>query len=379
VDAKRLCDEKRGAQEELGACTPSSSASIPRSATKEAAMLDVFRSVTAGSILGCLVALPGTASAQSQTTLVIGFSPGAIYDAYGRLVAKHLGRHLPGQPTIVVQNMPGAGTLRLANYLYTVAPKDGSTIGLFARGIPMQPLLDPQGIQFDALKFNWLGSASQEVSVVMAGAATSFKTIEDARRREMVLSASGTGADTAIFPFILNGVIGTKFKVVTGYPGNADMLLALERGEVDGNAGTSWTTLLSIKPDWIRDKKVTLLLQLANKKHPDLGQVPLVFDYAANESDRQVLDLVLSRQRMAYPFTAPPDVPPDRLQALRRAFDATMTDPEFLAEAKRQNLEINAVSAAEIAAIMRTVYASPPEVTARARSLLEAGKAVPAK
>jgi hypothetical protein len=215
--------------------------------------------------------------------------------------------------------------------------------------------------------------------VVMAGASTSFRTIEDARRREMVLSASGTGADTAIFPFILNGVIGTKFKVVTGYPGNADMLLALERGEVDGNAGTSWTTLLSIKPDWIRDKKVTLLLQLANKKHPDLGQVPLVFDYAANESDRQVLDLVLSRQRMAYPFTAPPDVPPDRLQALRRAFDATMTDPEFLAEAKRQNLEINAVSAAEIAAIMRTVYASPPEVTARARSLLEAGKAVPAK
>jgi tripartite-type tricarboxylate transporter receptor subunit TctC len=330
-------------------------------------------------ILGWLVALSGTASAQSQSTLVIGFSPGAIYDAYGRLVAKHLGRHLPGQPTIVVQNMPGAGTLRLANYLYTVAPKDGSTIGLFARGIPMQPLLDPQGIQFDALKFNWLGSASQEVSVVMAGASTSFKTIEDARRREMVLSASGTGADTAIFPFILNGVIGTKFKVVTGYPGNADMLLALERGEVDGNAGTSWTTLLSIKPDWIRDKKVTLLLQLANKKHPDLGHVPLVFDYAANESDRQVLDLVLSRQRMAYPFTAPPDVPPDRLRALRQAFDATMTDPEFLAEAKRQNLEINPVSAAEIAGIMRTVYASPPEVTARARALLETGKAVPAK
>jgi hypothetical protein len=195
----------------------------------------------------------------------------------------------------------------------------------------------------------------------------------------MVLSASGTGADTAIFPFILNGVIGTKFKVVTGYPGNADMLLALERGEVDGNAGTSWTTLLSIKPDWIRDKKVTLLLQLANKKHPDLGHVPLVFDYAANESDRQVLDLVLSRQRMAYPFTAPPDVPPDRLRALRQAFDATMTDPEFLAEAKRQNLEINPVSAAEIAGIMRTVYASPPEVTARARALLETGKAVPAK
>ncbi len=342
-------------------------------------MLGVLRSTIASGILGWLLAFPGMASAQSQTTLVIGFSPGAIYDAYGRLVAKHLGRHLPGQPTIVVQNMPGAGTLRLANYLYTVAPKDGSTIGLFARGIPMQPLLDPQGIQFDALKFNWLGSASQEVSVVMAGASTSFKTIEDARRREMVLSASGTGADTAIFPFILNGVIGTKFKVVTGYPGNADMLLALERGEVDGNAGTSWTTLLSIKPDWIRDKKVTLLLQLANKKHPDLSQVPLVFDYAANESDRQVLDLVLSRQRMAYPFTAPPDVPPDRLQALRRAFDATMTDPEFLAEAKRQNLEINPVSAAEIAAIMRTVYASPPEVTARARALLETGKAVPAR
>src|SRR5712691_5550773 len=170
---------------------------------------------------------PGAASAQPQLNLVIGYSPGAIYDAYGRIVARHLGKHLPGNQTVVVQNMPGAGSLRAANYLYVVAPKDGSTIGLFARGMAMQPLLDPQGVQFDAQKFNWLGSTSDEVSVVLASSAGPFKTIEDARSREMVVSASGSGSDTAIFPYILNGVIGTKFKVVTGYPGNAEMLTAM--------------------------------------------------------------------------------------------------------------------------------------------------------
>ena len=340
-------------------------------------MLDAFKS--AMGILGWLLTLSEIASAQSQVTLVIGYPPGAIYDAYGRLVARHLGKHLPGQPTVVVQNMPGAGSLRSANYLYSVAPKDGSTIGLFARGIPMQPLLDPAGIQFDAIKFNYVGSASKEVSVVISSASNSFKTIEDARAREMVLSASGSGADSVIFPYILNGVIGTKFKVVTGYPGNADMLLAVERGETDGNAGTSWTMLIAIKPDWIRDKKVNVLLQMADRKHPHLSDVPMAYDFAASDSDRKVLELIFSRQQMAYPFTAPPEVPAERLQTLRQAFDATMRDAEFLADAKRQNLDIDPVTAAEIGAIVRRVYASPADVTARARAVLESGKATAAK
>jgi tripartite-type tricarboxylate transporter receptor subunit TctC len=327
-------------------------------------------------VAGCLLLAPGAAIAQGAggvVNVVIGYPPGAIYDVYGRLFARHLGKHLPGNPSVVVQNMPGAGSLRSANYLYGVAPKDGSTIGLFARGIAMQPLLDSQGIQFDAQKFNWLGSTSAEVSVVVASAAKPFKTIQDAQQREMVVSASGSGADSVIFPYILNGVIGTKFKVVTGYPGNADMLLAVERGEADGNAGTSWISLVSIKPDWVRDGKINVLLQMADKKHPDLPNVPLAADLAKNDSDRKVLDLILSRQNMAYPFVAPPDLPADKLTALRQAFDATMKDPEFLADAKRQNLEVDPVSGDEIAAVVRNAYATPADVVARTRAVLAAG------
>jgi tripartite-type tricarboxylate transporter receptor subunit TctC len=337
-------------------------------------MHGAFRLSLLGGIIGGVLVMPGVAAAQSQMTMVIGYPPGAIYDVYGRLVARHLGKHVPGHPTVVVQNMPGAGSLRSANYLYTVAPKDGSTIGLFARGIAMQPLLDPQGVAFDAQKFGWIGSTSSEVSVVIASATSPFKTIEQARAREMVVSASGSGADSVIFPYILNGVIGTKFKVVTGYPGNADMLLAVERGETDGNAGTSWISLVSIKPDWVRDKKINVLLQIASKKHPDLAQVPLALDFAKSESDARVLELIFSRLSMAYPFVAPPDLPPEQLQALRRSFDATMKDPEFLEEAKRQHLDIAPVSGEEIAAIIRKVYASPSDVIARAKAVLAAGK-----
>jgi tripartite-type tricarboxylate transporter receptor subunit TctC len=337
-------------------------------------MQKAFRLSISSSIIGGLLLLHGVASAQSQMIMVVGYPPGAIYDVYGRLVARHLGKHLPGNPTVVVQNMPGAGSLRSANYLYSVAPKDGSTIGLFARGIAMQPLLDPQGVQFDAQKFGWLGSTSSEVSVVIASAASPFKTIEHARAREMVVSASGSGADSVIFPYILNGVIGTRFKVVTGYPGNADMLLAVERGETDGNAGTSWISLVSIKPDWVRDKKINVLLQMASKKHPDLAHVPLALDFAKNESDAKVLELIFSRLSMAYPFVAPPGLPPERLQALRHSFEATMKDPEFLEEAKRQHLDIEPVDGEEIAAIIRKVYASPGDVVARAKAVLAAGK-----
>jgi len=326
-------------------------------------------------ILGSVLAAPGIASAQSQLSLVIGYPPGAIYDVYGRLVARHIGRHLSGNPTVVAQNMPGAGSLRTANYLYNVAPKDGSTIGLFARGIAMQPLFDSAGIQFDARKFNWLGSTSAEVSVVVAAANTLFKTIADAQAREMVVSASGSGADSVIYPYVLNGVIGTKFKVVTGYPGNADMLLAVERGEVDGNSGTSWITLVSIKPDWVRDRKINVLLQLATKKHRDLAAVPLATEFAKSESDLKVLDLILSRQDMAYPFVAPPDVPLPRIAALRAGFAATMRDPEFMAEATRLNLDVDPISAEQVTAVVRKAYTMPGDVVARTKGVLEAGAA----
>jgi tripartite-type tricarboxylate transporter receptor subunit TctC len=328
-----------------------------------------------GLVLSLALLVSAQASAQT-TTVVIGYPPGASYDIYARTFARHLGKHLPGNPTVIPQNMAGAGSLRAANFLYNAAPKDGSTIGMFARGLAMQPLLDDLGVQYDARKFNWIGSLTSEVSIVLSWQSKPFKTLDDAKNSEMIVAASGSGADSVIFPYILNGVLGTKFKVVTGYPGNADMLLAVERGEADGNAGTSWSGLTSFKPEWIRDKKINVMVQLASRKHPDLGNVPLVMDLAKNASDKGVLELIFARQQMAYPVVAPPGVPAERVQALRQAFDAVLKDPEYLADSRRQNLEADPANGAEIAALVDKVYASAPEVVARAKAAMEDGKKI---
>jgi tripartite-type tricarboxylate transporter receptor subunit TctC len=328
-----------------------------------------------GLIASFSILLSAQASAQT-TTVVIGYPPGASYDIYARTFARHLSKHLPGQPTIVVQNMAGAGSLRAANFLYNAAPKDGSTIGVFSRGLAMQPLLDDTGVQYDARKFNWLGSLTSEVSILMSWHTTPFKTVDDVRTREMIAAATGSGADSIIFPYILNGVLGTKLKVITGYPGNIDMQLAMERGEADGNAGTSWSGLTSFKPDWIRDKKINVVLQLAGRKHPDLSSVPLVMEFAKNASDKGVLEFIFARQDMAYPFVAPPGVPAERVQILRQAFDAVLKDPAYLADARRQHLEADPAKGADIASLVDKIYASPPEVIARVKAAMEDGKKI---
>jgi tripartite-type tricarboxylate transporter receptor subunit TctC len=322
--------------------------------------------------------LCGQVAAQ-QTTLVVGYPPGASYDIYARTFARHLGKHLPGTPTVVVQNMAGAGSLRSANFLYNAAPKDGSTIGVFARGLAMQPLLDSTGIQFDARKFNWLGSISSDVSMVLSWHTRPFKTIDDIRKNEMIVAGTGSGADSVIFPYILNGVLGTKFRVITGYPGATAFLLAVERGEADGTAGVSWSSIAAGKPDWIKGKKINVIVQLGLQKHPDLGKAPLVMEFAKNDSDRGVLELIFARQEMAYPVVAPPGLPAERVEGLRKAFDATLKDPEFQADAKKQTLDANAVRGVDIASLLARIYASPPEVIARARKAIVDGKSVTTK
>src|SRR5262245_5541476 len=317
----------------------------------------------------------GAASAET-VNLVVGYPPGAAYDMYMRNLARHLGKHLRGNPTVVPQNMAGAGSLRAANFLYNAAPKDGSTIGMFARGLAMQPLLDDQGIQYDARKFNWIGSLGTDVSMVLSWHTKPFKTLDDARQRDMIVAATGSGADSVIFPYILNGVLGTKFRVVTGYPGASDFLLAVERGEADGTAGVSWSTIIAGKPDWVREHKINVIVQLGTKKHPDLGAAPLVMEFAKNASDKGVLELIFSRQAMAYPVVAPPGVAPERLQVLRQAFDAVMKDPDYLADARRQTLDIDAVKGADIAALVERLYASPAEIVARAKAAMEDGKKI---
>ena len=300
-----------------------------------------------------------SAAAQQQVNFVVGYSPGATYDIYTRTFARHLGKHLPGNPSVVVQNMTGAGSLRSANYIFNTAPKDGNTIGMFARGLAMQPLLDMTGIQYEARKFNWIGSISSDVSLVLSWHDRPFRTIDDVR---------------VIFPYVLNGILGTKFKVVTGYPGAADFLLAAERGEADGTAGVSWSGLNAARPEWIAGKKINVIVQLGLRRHPDMDPAPLVIDFAKNDSDRGVLELIFARQDMAYPIVAPPGTPPERVAVLRTAFGAVLRDPDYLADAKKQHLESAFMTGAEIETLIGRIFASPPAIIARAQQAIEAGR-----
>jgi len=321
-------------------------------------------------------ALAWTPAGAQPITLVVGYSPGASYDIYARTFARHLGKHLQGNANVVVQNMAGAGSLRTANFVYNNAPKDGTTIGMFARGLAMQPLLDMTGIQYDARKFNWIGSLSSDVSLVLSWHAKPFKTIDDLRKNEMVVAGTGSGADSVIFPYILNGVLGTKMKIVTGYPGASDFLLAVERQEADGTAGVSWSGLNAARPEWIANKRINVIVQLGLKRHPEMNPAPLIMDFAKNDSDRGVLELIFARQDMAYPLVAPPGTPPERLAMLRGAFEAVLKDPEYIEDAKKQHLETALMRGPEIEKLIERIYASPPEVIERAQKAIEAGKGV---
>jgi tripartite-type tricarboxylate transporter receptor subunit TctC len=297
---------------------------------------------------------------------LIGFTPCGGYDAYARTLSRHMGRYIPGNPRLLPQNMPGAGSLRAVNYLYSVAPKDGTAIAHFAPGVMFEPLLgrpSAEAAQFDATKFTWLGSVSKEVSVCAFMASTGIRTWADMQSRKYIIAASGGGAESDVFPTVLKNMFNLPLKLVTGYPGGTEMILAMERHEADGRCGWSWTSLLSRSRALLDNKQINLTLQIAleKDKHPALADVPLIVDLTNDPQKKAALKLIVSRQAIARPFAAPPGVPADRARALREAFDATMKDAEFLAEAKRLSLDVEPVTGAEVAALIRDVYASPPE------------------
>lgn len=303
--------------------------------------------------------------------LYIGYSPGGGYDTYARAIAKHLGKHIPGNPTVVPKNMGGAGSLKLTNFMYNVAPKDGTAIATIGRGIPMEPLLGGEGVQFDPLKFNWIGSANNEVSICGAWHTTGIKTWDDLMHKELIVGGTGSGADTDTFPLILKNMFGAKLKLISGYPGGSDVLLAMERGEVGGRCGWSWSSVKTKSRDWIKEGKVNILLQMSVAKHPDLPNVPLVMDLAKTPEDKAVLKLIFSRQVMGRPYLAPPDVPADRVAILRKAFDDTMKDPEFLADATKAKLEITPVTGAEIEDLLKDIYSADKSVAKRATEVAQ--------
>jgi tripartite-type tricarboxylate transporter receptor subunit TctC len=298
--------------------------------------------------------------------LVIGYSTGGGYDTYARALARYLGKHIPGNPTIVPQNMPGAGSLKAMNFLYAVAPKDGSTFGTIGRGIPLEPLLGGEGARFDPNKMNWIGSITNEVSICMSWHTSPIRSFDDLMTRELVVGSTGSGSDTEILPTAARAILGAKFKIVAGYPGGADVLLAIERGEVAGRCGWSWSSVAATRPSWIKEDKMHILFQVGLERHHDLPDVPLILELAKTDQQRAALKLIFSQQLLARPFVAPPGVPAERVAALRQAFDETMTDPDFAAEARRIELEVNPIGGAPLQALLAEVYASPPDVVALA-------------
>jgi len=303
--------------------------------------------------------------------LYIGTSVGGGYDAYARMLSRHMGRYIPGNPTLVPKNMEGGGGMRLANFLYNAAPKDGTQFGTINRGTGFEPLFGNKNAQFEAVKFNWLGSTNNEVSVCVAWHTIGTTKYEELLSKELVDGASGPAADTYQFPKIANGVLGTKFKIITGYPGGNDIDLAMERGEVQGRCGWSWTSVKATHPTWLPQKRISILFQMGLSKHPDLSEVPLIMDLARNDEERTIFKVIFGRQVMAWPFLAPPGVPRERAEALRRAFFETMRDRDFLAEAAKGNFEVRPVPGEELQRLVQEIYDTPAAVVRKTAQLLQ--------
>lgn len=336
----------------------------------------IFASAALAATLA--ITLPSLAGAETveqfykgkTVELYIGYSAGGGYDVYARLLARYIGKHIPGNPTVVPKNMTGAGSLLLANWLYNVGPKDGTAFGAIGRGTAFDPIFGLKGSQYDATKFNWIGSMNNEVSVCVSWYDSGIKTVEDLEHKELVVGGTGKSADTDQFPRLMNGVLGTKMRVISGYPGGNDVGLAMERGEVKGRCGWSWSSVKSTHQKWLDEKKINILVQLALSKHPDLPNVPLVVDLAKNDEQRQILRLFFARQVMGRPFLAPPGVPADRVAALRKAFMDALTDKDLVADAEKAKLEINPVSGDDVQKLVEESYATPKAVSEKAAKLL---------
>ena len=309
----------------------------------------------------------------NNVTLLIGSDAGGGYDVYSRVLARHMGRHIPGNPHIVAKNMPGAGSLKATSYLYNVAPKDGSVFAAVFNTIPLQPLVREGELKFDVKKLSWLGSIGKHQNICATWAQGPIKSFEQAKTEQVVVAATGAAGNAAVYPKIFNEVLGTRFKIVTGYK-STGARLAVIRGEAHGICGMSYQTLLSASPEWILDRKVNILAQIGLHPHPALKGVPMALDMMKTEADRNMLTFLMIPQEMGRPYVAPPTTQGDRLAALRAAFMATMADPAFIADSDKVRMKIEAIDHAEMNALIDRLYAMPEETVARARRLLQQKK-----
>ncbi len=342
------------------------------------------RGIAAGAAALVLAASVGAAFAQQsaeeffrsrkEMNFITSSPPGGGYDAYSRLFARYMSKHLPGNPTILVNNMPGGGGIRAANFLYNIAPKDGSTIALLDRGIATAPLLygEESKAQFDAVKFNWLGSAMRENGMGVVSTSTPVQSIEDVKTREVIVGATAPEQDPAMFPRLLNDLLGTKFKIVYGYAGQPDMFLAIERGELDGVFMSGWSgNGRAHVREKMKEGKMKLLVQMSATGDPAHSDTPTILSLVKDEQARQVVELILSRLALGRPFLSPPDIPADRVAMLRDAFQKAATDPELLEEAAKMRLAIDPIFGEEAQALIAKIYQSSPELVLRARNIVK--------
>lgn len=304
--------------------------------------------------------------------LIIATGPGAAYDFFGRLVARHIGRFIPGEPVVTPQNMPGASGFRAANYLFTVAPKDGTVLGTFNNAIAFYQAVEQPGIQYRAEEFSWVGAIPQDTPQVAVHISAGIKTIEDAKKIEVAMGATGAGGNFAGHVALLNSLLGTKFKIVTGYDSGATINMAIERGEVSGKANTTWPAYKSLASNWVREGKIIPLVQFGLKKDPDLPSVPLLTELASNDEQRRIFELVASTTAVGQPFAAPPQTPADRLELLRKAFASAVVDPAFRAEAAKVSgqTSMEPISSSELTTLVQRTVATPPALAARLRQAM---------
>jgi len=342
-------------------------------------MPDVARLAGAAAAAALLLA-SGVTAARAQTpeqfykgrqlTMVVYTGAGSAYDIYARLLVRHLGNHIPGKPTFIVQNMQGAGGLKAIDYLYQIAPKDGSVMGTIGRGLAFEPMLGKNEFRFDPLAFTWLGSMNREVTLAMAWHTAKVKTFEDLKKTELLVPGTGAGADSEIMPLAFNSLAGTRFKIVAGYRNTTEGALAMERGELDGLAYWSWSAIMAAHPHWVRERKVNLLLHTGVNPIPQAPDVPRIRRLVENATDKKALELLLAREVLGRPFLAPPELPRERAAVLRSAFAATLRDPEFRKDAERSKLDFDLVTGEEVDTVLRDAAAAPAEVIDRLKQAL---------
>jgi tripartite-type tricarboxylate transporter receptor subunit TctC len=312
-------------------------------------------------------------------SVVVGTTPGGTNDFIARTLVTHMKKHIPGSPKIIVRNMPGAGSMRATNYLFNVANKDGTAFGTMIRGLVLGPLLDIEGVAFDASRFNWIGSVNKVVMVGAVWKTAPARTLEQMKKTPIIVGATGPSTGMSQFPAIYNATLGTKFKIVYGYPGGSQVTLAMERGEVQARLGWTYGALAAEKPHWLKDGTIKLFIQMGVTKHPALPNVPFATDLAKTREDRQMIELLSSQTAFGRPYFAPPDVPTDRIKALKAAFNATMSDKGFLRDAGKRHIVVDPVSATELSAIVDKIYKTPKPVVERVKKILAEQKMVKRK